>query len=123
MTHKKNTINSAVVIGRLLDAEGFTPHIAGECERFARRVVLTERQKKKYQRTKQAFKDIVNRMSEGDRAVIGRFVNFQKQFGFGSGLRVGLGAFAAKNETDIDLVDEYTEPPIDSDFIPETPAM
>lgn len=104
------SVNSAVVIAELLNAEGFTPHIASKCESFAKRKVLTERQKASYIRTDEEFNEIVKALDQGQRHIIGKFINFQKAFAFHGGLRVGLGAF----NTDFAFDVEVEEPPTKS---------
>jgi hypothetical protein len=56
----KPILNSAVAIARLLNTEGFTDHVANECERYYRRnSVLTDRQKRSLASVERAFSKMV----------------------------------------------------------------
>ena len=109
----KKSVNSASAIARVLGAEGFTPHIVSMCESYAKRKVITDRQRASFERIDAAFGKIMAGLEEGDRLVVGKFVNFQKAMAFHSGLNVGLGAFAQMTEKEIETASGFSSVPGD----------
>lgn len=111
-------LNSAIVIARLLDTEGFTDHTANQIERYWRRNAgLTERQQQKLQRLESAMGELASRLSTGDRMVLGKFIGLHKKMSFDTGLRIGLTCMAVTERKDYDereiagFVVERPQPP------------
>lgn len=94
-------IKSAVVIARLLGAEGFNEHVAQAVYHYSKNRVMTERQHKAYMRLKSALAEMCKEMDAGDRLIIGKFIAAQHRMAFDAGLRVGLAAFAALYAEDV----------------------
>lgn len=96
MKGRSGKINSAIVIARLISAEGFNDHVANQVGKYYREAIgLTDRQKKKITRLSRELSRIAQeKLSEGDRHVLGRFIGLHKKMSFDVGLRVGLGAFS-----------------------------
>lgn len=92
LDRKKPPINTSAKLARLLRAEGWTDHLANECDRYVRRNrVLSVRQLRQADRIEEAMRKVTDAMSEGDKMVLGRFVGLHKGFAFEAGLRTGLG--------------------------------
>ncbi|MGH9968461.1 MAG: hypothetical protein ACREBG_11620, partial [Pyrinomonadaceae bacterium] len=83
--------NSACVIARLLNVEGFTDFVANGVEQYWRKKSgLTERQKRQIERLDKEVARIMASAAEGDRQIIGRFIGLHKKMSFDTGLRIGL---------------------------------
>jgi hypothetical protein len=89
---------SAVVIARLLSAQGFDNETANLVDRYYRkRLGLTARQLKSLDEKEAALKKIAaEKLDAGERMVLGRFVGLHKHMAFDAGLRIGL---TAKHQT------------------------
>ena len=91
-----------MVIARLLNSEGFTDYVANQIERYWKNSSgLTDRQKQKIRRLEKALSDFMRDKTEGEKAVIGKFIGLHKKMSFDTGLRMGLSAFAARNAEDV----------------------
>lgn len=96
---KKKPINTSATLAKILKAEGWTDHLANEIERYVHGSVTTERQNRQAERIEEAFgRDVVPKLSQGDRMVVGRFVSLKMSAGFEAGLRTGLGARIHQSE-------------------------
>lgn len=108
---KKPHINSAVVIARLLGTEGYTDFVANQVKRYwMRRSGLTDRQRDSIERLKDSFGQIMAKVSEGERLIIGRYFGLLMKMQFETGLKIGLQAFAQLNGNKIDP--EMHSPPL-----------
>lgn len=91
-------LNSTVVIARLLDSEGFTPHVANGVARFALKQA-TVGQRRRYKRTKRIFSELAKtKLTDTDKMVLGKFMSAKLEMSFNTGLRIGLTAFAEMSQ-------------------------
>ncbi len=91
------SINSAIVIARLLSTEGFSDHVSGEIKRYALRQA-TRGQRQRWKNYKRAFSELVlAKLSEADRLVLGKMIGVMCKMHFDTGLRMGLTAFACEH--------------------------
>jgi hypothetical protein len=98
MSGRDGRINSAVVIARLLDCEGFSPETANAVRRYAlRRSGFTKRQRLMHHRRQKDFREAMKKLTEGDKLLLGRFIAARTKAAFDAGLRMGLAAFAVEN--------------------------
>ncbi len=94
---KHKQINSAVVVARLLHAEGFSDYVANQVESYWRRNSgLTEIQKRGIEKLDKGIARITAGMSEKDKQILGKFIGLHKHMSFDTGLRIGLTAHAVK---------------------------
>lgn len=85
---------SAVVVAQLLSTEGFTDYTANQVKRYWMASVMDRRRRGRVENIKRAFSKLVaEKLDEGDRLVLGRFVALMEKMGFDTGLRIGLTAF------------------------------
>lgn len=115
MTGRSGRINSAVVIAKLLDCEGFSPETANAVWRYAqRRIGFTERQRHKWNARLKEFREIAAKLSEAEKLVLGKFLAMRHKAAFDAGLRIGLMAYASRTAKDLPNEDWYlseiTEP-------------
>ena len=102
-----NPINSAVVIAKLLSVEGFTDHTANQVERYWKRNSgLNKRQKSKLKRLDVELSEVMRKLTEGEKMVVGRFIGLHKKMSFDTGLKIGIQAFAVKNNKSIKIEEE-----------------
>ena len=95
-------INSACVIAELLAAQGFTDYLANRIENYWKRNAgLTERQLERFKRLDAELSRIMKGLSEGDRGIVGKFISLHKRMSFDTGLRIGIQAFAVKQDKEI----------------------
>lgn len=91
---RKNKQKSMVAILRALKTSGFTPHTANIVKRYALSCIATKRQRQRWKKIKESFtKDIVPKLSEGDRLILGKFVSTMQKMSYDTGIRMGLTAF------------------------------
>lgn len=89
----KRNVN-AVAVAKLLGTEGFSPHVAGLVRLYCLRNTSTPEQRRRFFRTKKAWSEIVKeKLTDGDRMVLGKFIGCLQAMAFDTGLRVGLTAF------------------------------
>lgn len=82
---------SVTKVAQLLGAEGFTPHVASEIKRYwMRRSGLTGRQQRHIKARREAVSEIMSRLSESDRLVVGKYIGLLQKMAFDSGLKIGL---------------------------------
>ncbi len=99
----KRKYKSGAVIAKLLSTEGFTEHLANRMDVYWRHAAgLTKRQRMQFAELEREFGEIMSEMPIGDRMVVGKFLTYQKKVGFDTGLKIGLGAFAARNGQEVD---------------------
>lgn len=85
--------NSAVVIARMLNTEGFTDHVAGLVRSYSLKHA-TPGQLRRFKRTKQLFSEMVKaKLDERDKLVLGRMLSYMARTNFDTGLRIGMTAF------------------------------
>ena len=100
---KSKPLRSAVVIGKLLSTEGFTDHVACMIEKYWKKSSgLTERQRRQMKRLETELSRICGDMPPGDRLVLGRFIGLHKKMSFDTGLKIGIQAFATRQDKSID---------------------
>ena len=95
-------LKSAVVIGRLLSTEGFSDFLANQIDRYEQHNILTDRQKLRYQQTAKSARVALGTLTTEQKAVVGKFIQWQKRMSFDTGLRIGLTAHAVKNGKEIE---------------------
>ena len=96
----KPIVKSVVAIARMLNAEGFTPHIASCVRRYARRE-MTVYQRRRYGKAKAMFSAMVKeKLDDRDRLVLGRYISHIAGANLNVGIRIGLGARIALAEED-----------------------
>ncbi len=78
------------VIAQLLGAEGFNDYVANQIEHYHKRRTLTDRQRQRLEVTRKSFGEIMKKMDEGDRLVVGKFIRLKDHMSFDAGLRIGL---------------------------------
>ncbi len=103
MQEHKNQLRSSVIIARLLDSEGFTDFTANQVERYWRRNIggLTSRQKNKLKKIDGEVSELMKDKTAAERMLIGRFIGLHKKMSFDVGLRIGITAFAVKNDKQV----------------------
>jgi hypothetical protein len=101
---KKSNKSSAVVVARLLSTEGFTPHLANQIERYWRtNTILSPRQSKQFKQLEEAIARLAaEKLDVADRLALGRFIGLHKKMSFDAGLRIGIQAFATKNDKEVE---------------------
>jgi hypothetical protein len=94
------SVNSAVVIARLLGTEGFTDHLGNQIEKYWRtRSGLTHRQQRQIEKLDKAVAEMTAKLDVKERLALGRFIGLHKKMSFDTGLRIGLTAFQLKCES------------------------
>jgi hypothetical protein len=87
----KSPLNSSVAIARLLDSEGFSDHVGAMVERYWKRNIMQARKAARIERAERAFSEqIISKLTDADRIVLGKWVGLQKKMSFDAGLRIGL---------------------------------
>jgi len=89
--------NSALVVARLLDAEGFSAHVAQQVKRYSLKQARRE-QVKRYVDVKREFSEIMAKLTKGERMVVGAYIRILKGMSFDTGLKIGLTAYAVECE-------------------------
>lgn len=104
MKGHKNQLRSSVVIAKLLDSEGFTDFTANQVEKYWRKNIggLTSRQKNKLEKIDGEVSEFMKDKTEAERLLIGRFIGLHKKMSFDVGLRIGITAFAVKNDKNVE---------------------
>lgn len=98
----KRPLNSAIVIAKLLDCEGFSDYTANQVERYWKRnEVKTDRQKRQVERLEQAFSEWTKDMPADKRLLLGKFIAMHQKMGFDTGVRIGLTCSAVRNAQEI----------------------
>lgn len=92
-----NSINSAVVIARLLDTEGFSDYTANQVEKYWKRSAkLSPRQLSKLKKLDSDITALSSKLTEGEKLAMGRFIGLHKKMSFEVGLRIGITTFVQK---------------------------
>lgn len=90
----RSECKSAICVARLLNAEGFSQHVANEVKRYALRSIATIGQKRRFAKVVKGIREVVMpKLNEADKALLGKFISSQKKMSFETGLRIGLTAF------------------------------
>lgn len=94
MPRNQPAVNSAVVLARFLDCEGFTDYTAAQIKRYWLRNCKNPRLAPRLKRIRQAFSELVKaKLSAADRLVLGKMMAVHARMNFDTGLRMGLTAF------------------------------
>ncbi len=102
MNEHKNQLRSSVIIARLLDSEGFTDFTANQVEKYWRKNIGgTNRQQNKLKKIDKELSEFMRDKTEAERLLIGRFIGLHKKMSFDVGLRIGITAFAVKNDKQV----------------------
>lgn len=106
---KYKSFSSAVVIGRLLCAEGFTDRLAHMIEKYWKTSVMHggRRTLSRMERMDSEISELCKNMTEAQKLLLGRFIGLHKRMSFDAGLRIGLAAYAVK----VDKIIEETKLP------------
>jgi hypothetical protein len=100
---KSKPLRSAVVIGKLLSTEGFNDHVAGMVEKYWKKSAgLNERQRRQIKKLERALSRVCGDMPIGDRLILGKFIGLHKKMSFDTGLKIGLQAFATRQDREFD---------------------
>jgi hypothetical protein len=102
-------LKSAVVIAKLLDAEGFSDHVANQVEKYWLHVVNASA-RKKHRRLERNIAEMCKKFDDGEKLILGKFISMHKAMSFQTGLRIGLTAFACKHNIDVPVDDLHNEP-------------
>lgn len=87
-------INSGVVIARMLHTEGFSSRTANAVRKWHRRKLASSRHRERHAKARRALSEMVKRLnlSDGDRIILGHFIQYETAANFEAGLRIGLTA-------------------------------
>jgi hypothetical protein len=88
---RKGNANSALIVARLLDTEGFSAHVASEVKRYSLRNARPE-QLRRYREVKAEFSGIMQRLTKQERLLVGAYIRILKGMSFDTGLKIGLTA-------------------------------
>lgn len=96
-------INSAVVIAKLLDTEGFTDYTANRCEQWWKRNrVKTDGQHRRIAKLEAALTELASKMSEAEKLLLGKFIGMKIKQGFETGMAIGLTVSAHRTAQDVE---------------------
>lgn len=98
MSKPHKPVSSSVVIARLLCSQGYTNWVGKKILEYARNKILSQRDIRKFDRLRTELRVLAQGMNEGERAVLGKFIAYEKRIGFETGLRVGIASSLAVNE-------------------------
>ena len=99
--------NSAVVIAKLLDTEGFTDYTANRCEAWwLRNRVKTEGQHRRIEKLEQSFSEMAAKLTQAEKYLLGKFIGLRMKQSFETGIAIGLTVAAVQNSKDIDQLKE-----------------
>ena len=102
-------MKSSVIIGQLLNSEGFSDHTAACVEKwYKRNYVLTDRQQQQIARIEKEMSQWCAGLSASQRLLLGKFVAFHKKMGFTAGLHIGLTCMAVNNCKEVDRNGKFT---------------
>lgn len=98
----KPPLHSAIAIARLLSTEGFTDHVANMVEKYwLRNAGLTHRQARQIERLDDELTKLCQKLTEGEKRVLGRFIGLHKKMSFDTGLKIGITAFAKQHDKEV----------------------
>jgi hypothetical protein len=98
----KRRASSAIVIAKLLSTEGFTSHTS-ECVKSYALRNGTPNQRRRWEKIRRAFSAMVKeKLDDGDKIIMGRFIAVLSHIHFDTGLRIGLTAFALDHAKEAD---------------------
>lgn len=102
----RRDMKSAAVVAQILSAEGFSEYLANEVKRYWMKQICNPRAIARARHKKTAFSELVKeKLNEGDRVILGKFISLVEKMAFDTGIRVGLAAFmygARVADADID---------------------
>lgn len=102
-------LRSSVFIARLLDSEGFSDFVANQVERYWKRSICDRRHLRKYGKLDKDITEMCKKLTEGEKTILGKFIALHKKMSFDTGLRIGLTAYAVKNDKPVDpMADRVT---------------
>lgn len=104
----KNGPATSAVLARMLDAEGFSDHVANQVQGYWQRA-NTDKDMAEVERLRLGISHLTREMSEADRKLLGQFIGLHLKMGFDSGLRMGLAVRFVR------------EPDTTRDFVPKKP--
>lgn len=93
------SINSAIVIAKLLGTEGFSEYTADQIDRFARRK-MEKREQERHDKTERAMSSVCEKLDDATKIVIGKFITLHKKMAFETGIRIGLTAVLVNESKD-----------------------
>lgn len=103
---KLRPMKSCIEIAKMLDAEGFTPHVAQGIRKYWMKNIIEPRKAHRIVRAIRAFREqVAPKLNQGDRFVLGKFIGIRERQAFDTGLRIGLQAFltGSSHETQVML--------------------
>jgi len=98
-----NPIKSAAVIARLLITEGFSDHLGNQIEKYWMRNICHGASKRRYRKFDKEISEMLKKLTDAERLVLGKWISYHKAMSFDTGLRIGLTAFAKKNDKEIQV--------------------
>lgn len=111
---------SAAVVAQLLSTEGFSEYTANQVKRYWMASVMDPRRYRRVKNIQKAFSKLVaEKLDEGDRLVLGKFISLLEKMGFDTGLRIGLTAFLHGANIGPELEEKYAKQEQDLDEFAE----
>ena len=104
---QRRRMNSAVVIAKLLDTEGFTDYTANRCEQWWRKNrVKTEGQHHRIDKLEKSFSELAGKLTQSEKYLLGKFIGLRMKQSFETGIAIGLTVSAVKNSVDVEELHE-----------------
>lgn len=92
---------SSVVIAKLLHSEGYTDFVANMVKRYWRRNLVDPNRLGRLASIERAFREqVIPKLTDGDKKVLGRFMSVNSRMQFDAGLRIGLMSAMQGQEKD-----------------------
>jgi hypothetical protein len=99
---KPRAVNSAVVIAKLLDTEGFTDFTANRVENWWKHNrVQTDGQRRRVEKLEDAFSKFAADLTQQERYLLGKFIGMKCKQNFECGIAIGLTVAAVNNAQDV----------------------
>ena len=95
---------SSVVIARFLKSEGFSEHAQNVVEKYWVHNILNGRAKSRYRKLDVEFSEIMGKLTDAEKLIVGKWISSHKAMSFDAGLRIGLTAFATKRDKEYRLL-------------------
>jgi hypothetical protein len=80
---------TSAVLARLLDAEGFSDHVANQVEGYWRRS-SAQKDLAHIEYLKRGIAALAQKLTDDEKMIMGKFVSLHMRMGFDTGLRMGL---------------------------------
>lgn len=96
----RKRLHSSVVIAKMLKSEGFSDHVANEVERYWMKNIA--RGTRRVRNLDKNMSEVMKKLDDGEKLIVGKFISMHKRQSFDTGLRIGLTAFAVKNDKEFD---------------------